>query len=1082
MALQKSFVPINFAQGLNTKSDPKQISPGQFLSLTNSVFDKQDLMQKRNGYGQLTSLPDNSSTFVTTFNGNLTAIGDNLRAYSQATSAWVNKGSLLPADLDVLPLYRSTSNQTQCDSVVSPNGLVCTVFIDSIPVNGVLTNEYKYVIADSTTGQNIVSPTFLVPTSGVVAGAPKVFLLGNFFIVVYPVLISAAYHLQYIAVSTTSPSHVSSPANITSAYDQRTLRSFEGTVSNNNLYLAWNASDGGGAIRATFIDSTLSQHSTVVIAGKIGDVVSVAADSTNRNIYISFYEIIGTQGYVAVFDASLHVVTASTQVISSGIVLNIASVAQDGNVDLYYEVQNAYSYDSSIATNLINTVSCSQSGSVGSPRTVVRSVGLASKAFTYNGDNYFLAIYSAPVNSVSYQPTYFLINSGGQVTVKLAYSNGGNYLTSGLPSANIVGNVINIPYLVKDQIAAVNKTQGVANTQGIYSQTGINLSTITLNSTLNSAEIGANLNLSGGILWAYDGYEPTEQGFFVWPDSVEASAIADPTPTGDTVSGSPDIHNLSATTNIVVGMNVSGTGIPANSMVISINGTTITINHNATATNTATTLTFTGNVSAQQYFYQVTYEWSDNQGNVFRSAPSIPVSVTTTSGHSSIKINIPTLRLTYKIANPVQIVIYRWSVAQQTYYQITSVTDPLLNSRSVDSVTYTDIQSDTGILGNNIIYTTGAVLENIGAPACRSLSLFKSRLFLIDAEDPNLLWFSKQVIPGTPVEMSDLLTYNVAPTAGAQGSTGPNRCLAPLDDKNIVFKRDAIYYFTGTGPDNTGANNDFSEPVFITSTVGCSNQKSIVFIPAGLMFESDKGIWLLGRDLRTDYIGAPVEALTRGATVQSAVNVPGTNQVRFTMSSGITLVYDYYYGQWGTFTNVPAISSTLYQNLHTFINSFGQVYQETPGSYLDGTQPVLMGFLTGWLNLAGLQGYERAYFFYLLANYLSPHKLQISIAYDYNPSPTQQTMITPDNFTKPWGGEQLWGSGQSWGGNSNTNVENWRIFLQQQKCTAFQIGLQEFFDPSLGAPAGAGLSISGLDLIIGLKDGKPRLKASRSVG
>ena len=30
------------------------------------------------------------------------------------------------------------------------------------------------------------------------------------------------------------------------------------------------------------------------------------------------------------------------------------------------------------------------------------------------------------------------------------------------------------------------------------------------------------------------------------------------------------------------------------------------------------------------YFYQVTYEWSDSQGNLFRSAPSIPISVTTT--------------------------------------------------------------------------------------------------------------------------------------------------------------------------------------------------------------------------------------------------------------------------------------------------------------------------------------------------------------------------------------------------------------------------------------------------------------------
>ena len=99
------------------------------------------------------------------------------------------------------------------------------------------------------------------------------------------------------------------------------------------------------------------------------------------------------------------------------------------------------------------------------------------------------------------------------------------------------------------------------------------------------------------------------------------------------------------------------------------------------------------------------------------------------------------------------------------------------------------------------------------------------------------------------------------------------------------------------------------------------------------MFQSDKGIWLLGRDLSTSYIGAPVQSLTLNATVLSALNIPATNQVRFTLDSGITLMYDYYYSQWGTFTGVPGISSTLYQSLHTYINSFGQVFQETPGLY-----------------------------------------------------------------------------------------------------------------------------------------------------
>jgi hypothetical protein len=493
----------------------------------------------------------------------------------------------------------------------------------------------------------------------------------------------------------------------------------------------------------------------------------------------------------------------------------------------------------------------------------------------------------------------------------------------------------------------------------------------------------------------------------------------------------------------------------------------------------ATTATTGGFLTGQEYFYQVTYEWADNQGNVYRSAPSIPISVTTTGATSANTIYVPTLRLTYKLSNPVKISIYRWSQAQQIFYQVTSIYAPLLNDPTVDFVTFVDTLADSSILGNNILYTTGGVLENIAAPASNVITLFNNRLWLVDAEDPNTLWYSKQVIEATPVDMSDLLTLYVAPTTSAQGSTGPTLAAAPLDDKLCLFKENAIYYINGIGPDNTGANSQYSDAIFITSTVGCSNQHSIVFMPQGLMFQSDKGIWLLGRDLNTSYIGAPVEKFTTGATVLSALNIPGTNQVRFTLDSGVTLMYDYYYGQWGTFTNIPAISSTLYQDLHTYITQYGTVFQETPEKYVDGSNPVLMQFTTSWLNLAGLQGFERAYFFYLLGTYMSPHKLQVQVAYDYQPTPSQSMIIKPDNGVSPWGGEQLWGSGQAWGGPGN--IEQWRIFFTQGKCQSFQISIQELFDTSLTVLPGAGFTLSGLDVVIGQKSGYPRLKAARQI-
>lgn len=1096
MALNKQNLNINFAQGLDTKTDPWQVSPGKFLALQNSIFTKGGLLQKRNGYQALASLPNTTFEHVTTFNGNLTAIGNRLSAYSQGSSSWIDTGAIQPMDLSVVPMVRSSTNQTQADSVVSGNNLVCTVYSDN---NG-STTTLKYVITDYLTNQVIVPSQLIVPSAGTIIDSPRVFLLSNYFIIIFGTLIGGTNHLQYIAVNTNLPSTATTAVDISAQYTPTTTMNFDAVVANNSIYIAWNASDVGGAIRIQRMDSTLVQHGTVVgpgTAGTSATYLSICADTTaNTPVVWVFYFNATTFGQAFAVDQNLNTVLSTTTVIASNTpaTVQVTCAAQNGVMTLFYEILTKYTYDSTIVTDHVRTKTVTQAGVVGTGTTLVRSVGLASKAFIVKGNPYFLGVYGSV-----FQPTYFLINGvTGGVVAKLAYSNGSanltgtnGYLPTGLPSAVVQsnGSTVNVAYLFKDLIQSVNKSQGVASAAGIYSQTGINLANITFdNQDVITAEIGNNLNLTGGLTMSYDGAVPVEQNFNLWPDYVELT----PATTG-------------------------------------------------------------GGLLAQQYFYQAIYEWTDAQGNIFRSAPSIPVTTTTkagtgitftstfssgassitvssatglfvgqvitdnttganitvgtyitsivgttiglslpTAGNSagggdtlktvqtaSVVVNIPTMRLTYKTANPIKIVLYRWSTAQQSYFQITSVTNPLLNDTTVDSVAFTDSLSDQAIIGNSLIYTTGGVVEDIAPPASTTMTLFKSRLFMVDAEDRNLLWYSKQVIEGTPVEMSDLFTIYVAPTVGAQGNTGPITALSAMDDKLIIFKKDAIYYMTGIGPDNTGAQNDFSDPVFITSTIGCANQNSIVFMPNGLMFQSDKGIWLLGRDLNTTYIGAAVENFN-SALVESAITVPGTNQVRFTLDSGVTLMYDYFYGQWGTFYNIPALASTLYQGLHVFINKFGQVYQETPGQYLDGSNPVCMSFTTSWLNLAGLQGYERAYMFYLLGNYISPHRLVLSIAYEYHPAPTQQTIITPNNYNAPYGSDQTYGQSTPYGGTAT--LEQWKVHLQRQTCQSLQITLTELYDPSLGADAGAGLTLSGINMTLGIKKGYRPIKAANSVG
>jgi hypothetical protein len=1397
VALNKTSIPINFAQGVDTQTDPFQVQPGKFLALTNSSFDKGGQLKKRNGFGQLTPLPTADNSFITTLGGNLTAVGSTLSAYSQGSMTWVNKGPLQPADVSVLSVVRSNVGQLQADSVTHPNGLTCTVYTEATPTGGgVLTPTFKFVITDSVTGQRITTPSIIPGGAGGVFQSPKVFLLGNNFIIVFDNLIGTTHTLQYIAVNAYAPTVTGANVTISSSYapGAGTSPAFEGVVNNNNLYLAWN--NTGSSTKITYIDSTLNLYAPTTITGQVSNLLSLCVDTAAGVVYLIAYSAATSLTKAWAYDVALNVVTGATTLLSQLNPANITSAAQSGLLTVFYEQPGVYGYDPTLATNTIRSVTMTQAGVVSIPVLVARSVGLASKAFIIDGKLYVLSIYVS-----NYQPTYFLLNAAGQVIVKLAYSNAaGSYYTLGLPFAEVIGSEVKFSYLVKDLVEAVNKLQGAANTGGIYSQTGINTATIDIASEgASSAEIGHDLHVTGGFMWMYDGSTPVEHGFHLWPDYVEASI----TPNGGSLSSqkyyyvatyewtdgqgnvfksAPSLPILAdntgtvgrgvsfsaifATGAVILTVNSTAnlyptqpitdvsnpTAFPAGTKIVSIGVGTVTVNNAALAnsasapgdnmatTTVASTVTYTanstilqatlvagfrvgqvisdtaipGNIPANTYIkaidpvtnqltisantlgasaidqirasssgttayftagstsirvtsvagfgvgreitdstvggafqadthitaidainkiitidkptvsgssaaprvwnsfsgildpfvssYAGTISWGTfnmpyftptvGQGilysntnfypgldvvsavapwngvyatifgtylapngnttseggqiyivdlhTVTQASTTFSANFTAGSGTISVSstinlgvgqtltdlttganltagttitfvnsstntitispitagttnpstiqtstvfsniINVPTLRLTYKTATPVRIAIYRWSTAQQTYYQVTSVTDPLINNVLSDYVTYTDTTADALVQGNNILYTTGGIIENIAAPPISGLTLYKSRLFAIDAEDRNTLWYSKQVIENTPVEMSDLFTIYVAPTTAAQGDTGPITALAPLDDKLIIFKKNAIYYITGSGPDNTGINNDFSEPVFVTTAVGCTAPHSIVFSPSGIMFQSEKGIWMLGRDLATSFIGAPVDGLTADTTVLSAINVQGTNEVRFSLDNGLTLMYDYYFQQWGTYSGVKPISSTSYQGQHSFIDSFGRVFQETPGKYLDGGNPVLLSFTTSWLNMAGLQGYERAYYFYLLGVFKSPHTLNIQVAYDYNPAPLQTSTIFPTNYTAPWGGQQLWGSGEAWGGQSN--VEQYRVHLARQKCQAFQVTVSEVYDSSKGVVAGAGLTLSGMNLIIGAKDLKPKLRASRSVG
>jgi hypothetical protein len=204
------------------------------------------------------------------------------------------------------------------------------------------------------------------------------------------------------------------------------------------------------------------------------------------------------------------------------------------------------------------------------------------------------------------------------------------------------------------------------------------------------------------------------------------------------------------------------------------------------------------------------------------------------------------------------------------------------------------------------------------------------------------------------------------------------------------------------------------------------------------------------------YIGADVEAFN-SYSVTSARMIETENQVRFTISSGDTLVYDYYVEQWAVFKGINAADAVNFQDKYTYVVPSGQIRRETPGAYLDNTSFIPMKLETGWLNLAGLQGYTRIYHILLIGTYKSPHTLQIELYRDFIETPYET--VTIPVLTAP-------------------TKYQYRIFPSIQKCESIKIKITELQT----APYGEGFDISAINLEVGVKRGQNRISPDESFG
>jgi len=522
------------------------------------------------------------------------------------------------------------------------------------------------------------------------------------------------------------------------------------------------------------------------------------------------------------------------------------------------------------------------------------------------------------------------------------------------------------------------------------------------------ASMANNLHISGGYLQSYDGQTVSEQGFHLYPE------------------------DLSNTANAASG----------------------------------------GGLADGDYDYIAVYSWNDNQGQRHFSSPSLSVTATASAGGTAqtLTIRVPTLRITDK--ENVMIDLYRTELNGTIFYRVTSVTSPEINDPTVDTIDIVDGVSDADLISNELLYTTGGILENIAPGSASLITTFSNRTMIIPSESPNILQYSKINSPGVPLEFSDLLQVPIGK------DEEPVTAIATLDDKFILFKKTRMFFIGGEGPNNAGQQNTFTEPEIISEEVGCDEPDSIILTPGGLMFKSNKGIYLLSRGLQVSYIGSPVEAFN-SERITSAEMIPDTTQIRFTISDKDCLVYDYLVNQWSTFTNHGGEDALILNAEYYYLNTAGLIYKETPGEYVDGGTDISMALETSWLSFTDFAGFQRVYRMIVTGEYKSAHRIKVRVAYNFIEAFTQEKIIDTADFTSDdrYGDVSNYGDETPYGGDGNQY--QFRVDMKKQKCESIRIRIEEIQESS---SIGEGLSLSALTFKVGTKSGLYKVDDNQKFG
>lgn len=924
MGLQEQSIAVRFAGGIETKMDSKAVPNVRLLALENGVFTKAISIKKRNGYASRSRAITGSSSMMTGAK-NLGVRDDELVALtSQRAYSYQSSGNQW---VDVGPAHSIAGSERAAVTTGTQQTMPDHATNGGVTVTAwedSISGSVKYTIVDATSGAVYKAPTEVAAATQ----RPRCIAVGE-SIHVYCVQPSTG-HILIVIINPSTPTVASSAAVLVEDIDP-TLCQYDACPTSRPgtpALIVWHMTEPSPPARSF-------RFGYVDVSGVLGSpvtghpsVLTVAASLADLSPLAIAYQNVDGVGNDVVGIAFVDSSSAGKVWTYTGTVAS--SFARTNTFNAQYETPSDVRRCALAITGGSVYSAFEEHNAEPSKHRVITNTGVLGTsvdgtAFTIRSVALASRAFAVDGQVFAYfvhDTTYFNVYLGLRLTDARCIARSVVGGATGIPPRQHVSSA----HVVSNVVTCVlpRRDRLASENNDKFGETGLRLLTLDFDddTARQTAQLGRGLYMAGACPQHYDGRKWCEAGFHVGPE------------------------------------------------LLTLNGTSAGA----------------GAFTIGEYEYRGWYECTDAQGEIHRGPVSVGTTVTTIENTTTITLNVPTLRVTDK--DNVRICIARCKKNDPTqFFRVTSL-DPttagavngyLANDKTIDVVTFQDEMTDADLAEQEPLYTNGGILSNDPTSLGNHVVAGNNRLFFTDAADPNVVRFSQGLLGGFGAELAPELYWPVDPFGGAIVA------LAVMDDKVIVLKENAIFSFNGDGPLPNGdvSTAGFAAPRVVTSDVGCSEPTSVVLTPTGIMFKTAKGVYQLDRSLAVSYVGAPVEAYN-DQRVRRATIMPGRSQAVFLTDDGSTLLYDFLFGQWSTFTNHEGLDGCVIDGVYHYLRSDSRVFRETIGSYSDDGARIRLRLDTAWLHmLEHLQGFQRFWTALLLGTWGSGHQLGVSYRTDF---------------------------------------------------------------------------------------------------